>query len=286
MSSASSTRPPSRDQLVNQQITTKSAEANLRERQADPRGRRDRRQGVRRGHLRAGPARPSRARSSWPSPTCRAPRTALDWAQADVREGLCLDGHQGLRGADPQEGRVHPRAGAEQEEGARQYTRDKTIKELESEVEKAHSDELAKKATWELEKSKEDKLEKQIAALHAHGPDRRPGRLRQRPAADSAATSRRSRKGRRSASGRRSSACPTSAGCRSTPRSTSRRSTSIAPQLKAKIRVDAFAERAARRHGHRKSPPCPTRATSSARTSRSTRPGQDRRPARRASGRA
>ncbi len=42
------------------------------------------------------------------------------------------------------------------------YTREKTIKELESEVKKAHSDELAKEATWELEKGKEDKLEKQI----------------------------------------------------------------------------------------------------------------------------
>ncbi len=45
-----------------------------------------------------------------------------------------------------------------------QYTKPKTIKELESEVEKARSDELAKQATWELEKSKEAKLERQIAA--------------------------------------------------------------------------------------------------------------------------
>ena len=44
------------------------------------------------------------------------------------------------------------------------YTRGKTIKELKSEVEKAHSDELAKKATWDLESSKEKKLERQIAA--------------------------------------------------------------------------------------------------------------------------
>jgi RND family efflux transporter MFP subunit len=42
------------------------------------------------------------------------------------------------------------------------YTRDKTIKELQSEVEKAKSDELAKQQTWELEKDKEAKLEKQI----------------------------------------------------------------------------------------------------------------------------
>ena len=50
------------------------------------------------------------------------------------------------------------------------YTKDKTIKELESEVEKARSDELAKKATWELETGKEKKLEKQIAACKIMAP--------------------------------------------------------------------------------------------------------------------
>jgi HlyD family secretion protein len=43
------------------------------------------------------------------------------------------------------------------------FTKAKTIKELESEVEKARSDELAKKATWELEVSKEKKLVRMIA---------------------------------------------------------------------------------------------------------------------------
>ena len=42
------------------------------------------------------------------------------------------------------------------------YTKDKTKKELEAEVEKAKSDELAKESTWSLEKSKEDKLNRQI----------------------------------------------------------------------------------------------------------------------------
>jgi hypothetical protein len=41
------------------------------------------------------------------------------------------------------------------------YTKDKTIKELTSEVEKARSDELSKQATWALEKSKEAELLKQ-----------------------------------------------------------------------------------------------------------------------------
>jgi HlyD family secretion protein len=43
-----------------------------------------------------------------------------------------------------------------------EYTKKKTVKELQSEVEKAKSDELAKQQTWELEKDKEAKLEKQI----------------------------------------------------------------------------------------------------------------------------
>ena len=43
------------------------------------------------------------------------------------------------------------------------YTFEKTVKELEADVEKATTDELAKKATYALEKSKEDKLVRQIA---------------------------------------------------------------------------------------------------------------------------
>jgi HlyD family secretion protein len=42
------------------------------------------------------------------------------------------------------------------------FTYEKTLKELGAEVEKARSDELAKKATYELEKDKEEKLNKQI----------------------------------------------------------------------------------------------------------------------------
>jgi multidrug efflux pump subunit AcrA (membrane-fusion protein) len=43
------------------------------------------------------------------------------------------------------------------------YENPKRIRELQSDVKKSLSDELAKQATWELEKGKEDKLEKQIA---------------------------------------------------------------------------------------------------------------------------
>ncbi len=50
------------------------------------------------------------------------------------------------------------------------FTKDKTVKELRSEVEKARSDELAKQATWELEKSKEAKLRKQIENCKLYAP--------------------------------------------------------------------------------------------------------------------
>ncbi len=50
------------------------------------------------------------------------------------------------------------------------FTKGKTIKELQSEVEKARSDELAKNATYELEMTKEKKLERQIANCEIKAP--------------------------------------------------------------------------------------------------------------------
>jgi HlyD family secretion protein len=50
------------------------------------------------------------------------------------------------------------------------YTKGKTIKELKSDVEKARSDELAKNATFELELSKEKKLERQIVNCEIKAP--------------------------------------------------------------------------------------------------------------------
>ncbi|MFI5456649.1 MAG: sigma-70 family RNA polymerase sigma factor [Isosphaerales bacterium] len=50
------------------------------------------------------------------------------------------------------------------------FTKPRTIKQLKSDVQKAHSTELAKKATWELETGKEKKLERQIAACEIKAP--------------------------------------------------------------------------------------------------------------------
>jgi RNA polymerase sigma factor (sigma-70 family) len=50
------------------------------------------------------------------------------------------------------------------------YTKDKTIKELQSEVEKAKADELSKLATWNLEKGKEAKLRSLIEKCTVRSP--------------------------------------------------------------------------------------------------------------------
>ncbi|MHC5540060.1 efflux RND transporter periplasmic adaptor subunit, partial [Singulisphaera rosea] len=51
------------------------------------------------------------------------------------------------------------------------FTKDKTIKELRSDVEKAKSDELAKQQTWDLEQKKQAKLEKQIKNCNLYAPN-------------------------------------------------------------------------------------------------------------------
>ncbi len=50
------------------------------------------------------------------------------------------------------------------------YTKDKQIKSLNSDVEKARADELSKQSSWELEKIKEAKLERQIKACILKAP--------------------------------------------------------------------------------------------------------------------
>jgi HlyD family secretion protein len=50
------------------------------------------------------------------------------------------------------------------------YTKNKTTKELKSEVEKARSDELARKATWERETAKTEHIERDIARCKMYAP--------------------------------------------------------------------------------------------------------------------
>ncbi len=123
------------------------------------------------------------------------------------------------------------------------YTKAKTIKELESEVEKARSDELAKKATWELEVSKEKKLERADQGLQDPGTQRRSGglcqrsqpELRQQPASD------RGRRDRsRASEDLQLAGHHQDAGQHQGPRIPDRQA--VTAKMKARIRVDAFAD--------------------------------------------
>ncbi len=100
---------------------------------------------------------------------------------ADVQEGVRLAGGEELRRADAQEepGSPWSRPRARRTFWS-EYTKGKTIKELKSEVEKAHSDELAKKATWDLENTQGEEARAADRRLRDQGPERRPGGLRQR----------------------------------------------------------------------------------------------------------
>ena len=59
-----------------------------------------------------------------------------------------------------------------------EYTKGKTLRELQKEVKKSQSNELAKKAILDLERQKQKKLERQIDALRDQGAERRDPRLR------------------------------------------------------------------------------------------------------------
>ena len=158
-----------RDQLTNQKIATQGAEAVVPERQADPGGRRDRGQGVRRGHLPAGQGHdPGRDQAGGvrPRPGRRPRRLGL----ADVREGYVSKAQKVSEELNFQKAKFTLEQSQSKLNVLENYTKAKTIKELKSEVEKALSDELAKKQTYQLERDKEAKLEKQIVNCKLFAP--------------------------------------------------------------------------------------------------------------------
>ena len=165
------------------------------------------------------------------------------------------------------------------------YTKEKTIKELESEVKKANSDELAKQATWELEKDKEAKLEKQIEnckliapsdglVVYANDPSRMFGSNQSQ--IEEGATVRERQK---------IFSLPDISQMRVNAKVHESKIDMIQPQLKAQIRVDAFADAGAHRHRHRRRPPARPGQHLQLRHQGLHDPHPDRRPERRASGR-
>jgi RND family efflux transporter MFP subunit len=82
---------------------------------------------------------------------------------AEIVAGLDVEN----RAEAAEQNRLRETMELERAETARQvlgkYTRDKTVKQLQSEAEKARSDELARQQAWKLERDKEARLERQIA---------------------------------------------------------------------------------------------------------------------------
>jgi RNA polymerase sigma factor (sigma-70 family) len=155
-----------RDRLINQQITTKSAEANF--------------QNAKLARESAEFSLQSYVDDLFPRER-REAEGDLKIAQAELalaeeqRDAKKLGG-----GANPLEVKLSELAIARgklalEKAGNRlhilaHYTKDKQTRDLTTQLESSRSTELAKQATWELEKSKEKKLERQIAACTIKAP--------------------------------------------------------------------------------------------------------------------
>ena len=158
------------DQLVNQKITTKSAEANHENakltREVAEIAVVEYEEGIFKQDLRHGRRRDQAGRVR---PV--AFRGPARLGAADVREGLCLEGDQGLGRADAQEGPVRARAGPEQEEGPgrlHQGQDDQGAQERGREGPVRRAGQEGDLGAGRL--SKEKKLERQIAACEIKAP--------------------------------------------------------------------------------------------------------------------
>ena len=120
------------------------------------------------------------------------------------------------------------------------YTRDKMIKAFEIDLERKHAEELAKRATWDLEKSKEAKLERQIAACTLKAPGaglvvyaNDPVRGNNPPQIEEGATVRERQK---------ILSIPDLSRMQVNTKVHESQVDKLAPNMKAKVRVDAFAD--------------------------------------------
>ena len=241
----------------------------LPERQAHPRGRRDRRHRVRGGDLQAGLRdRPGRDRPGRVRPEARRGPDRL--VRADVREGLRLEGPEHRRQARPAAGELRPRAGPDQEEGARgvhQGQDDQGAPERGREGPVRRAGQAGDLGAGEGQGSQ---ARKQIEncklfapgdglVVYANDPNRFGGSSQ--PQIEEGATVRERQK---------IFSLPDISKMRVNTKVHESMVDRITPGLRARIRVDAFADEVAAPARSRTSPPCPTRPASSARTSRST----------------
>ena len=158
-----------KDQLVNQKITTKSAEANYENakltREVAEIAVVEYEEGIFKQDLATVEGEIKLAESDLSRSEDR-----LDWARRMFDKGYVSMATKVSEELTLKKARFALEQAQSKKKVLVDYTKGKTIKELKSEVEKARSDELAKKATFELEDSKEKKLERQIANCEIKAP--------------------------------------------------------------------------------------------------------------------
>jgi HlyD family secretion protein len=94
----------------------------------------------------------------------------LIWTEAMNKKGYVSDGTLTSEKLALQKANFTAEQALTKKSVLEKYTKGKTIKELKSEVEKTRSDELAKEQTWSLEKTKEAKLRTQISNCKLFAP--------------------------------------------------------------------------------------------------------------------
>jgi HlyD family secretion protein len=158
-----------RDNLTNQNITTKSAEANFKNavltREVAEIAVTEYVEGIFRQEMATVEGEIKLAESELSRSLDR-----VDWAQRMSKKGYISMASKVSEDLALKKAQFSLEQAQSKKKVLVDYTKDKTIKELESDVEKARSDELAKKATHELEVGKEKKLERQIAACKILAP--------------------------------------------------------------------------------------------------------------------
>jgi HlyD family secretion protein len=158
-----------RDQLVNQRITTKSAEANYLNakltREVAEIAVKEYKEGVYVQDLQTVEGEIKLAESDQVRADDR-----LDWAKRMYKKGYVSKATLVSEELNSEKAKYTLEQAQSKKKVLKEYTYEKTIKELDSDVKKANSDELAKQATWELEKGKENKLETQIKNCTLNAP--------------------------------------------------------------------------------------------------------------------
>lgn len=158
-----------KDQLTNQVITTKGAEASYQNakltREVAQIGVKEYLEGIYKQEEETAKGEIALAQSD-----LKRAEDRVDWCKKMFSKGYISEGQYISEKLALQRATFSLEQAQTKLDVLQKYTREKTVKELESEVEKARSDELAKQSTWDLEKSKEAKLRAQIEFCKLYAP--------------------------------------------------------------------------------------------------------------------